>query len=47
MKIGIKDGYLIVIDTRKFAIDEPLKIPIEQIKELIKKHKCYYTQLSL
>lgn len=36
MRIGIKDGYLIVIDTRKFAIDEPLKIPIEQIKELLK-----------
>lgn len=36
MKIGIKDGYLIVIDTRKFAIDKPLKIPIEQIKELLK-----------
>lgn len=39
MRIGIKDEYLIEIDTRKFAIDEPLKIPIEQIKELIKKHK--------
>lgn len=41
MKIGLsKDKkYLIVYDTRPFAPTEPLKIPVEVIKDLIKQKK--------
>lgn len=41
MKIGLTEDkkFLIVIDTRPFAITEPLKIPVEQIKELLKQKK--------
>lgn len=42
MKIGLSDDkkFLIVIDTRKFAIEQPLKIPVEQIIELLRKNHC-------
>ena len=42
MKIGISDDkkFLIVIDTRPYAIEQPLKIPLQQIIELIRKNKC-------
>lgn len=39
MKIGLSEDkkFLIVIDTRPFAPTEPLKIPVEQIKELLRR----------
>lgn len=42
MKIGLSDDkkYLIVIDTRPYAIESPLKIPVQQIIELLRKNKC-------
>lgn len=42
MKIGISDDkkFLIVIDTRPYALDQPLKIPVQQIIELLRKNKC-------
>lgn len=41
MKIGLSEDkkYLIVIDTRPFAPTEPIKIPVEVIKDLIKQKK--------
>lgn len=41
MKIGISEDkrYLIIIDTRPFAPTEPLKIPVQQLLELLRSHK--------
>ena len=39
LKIGIQDNKLIIIDTRKFSNPEPIKIPIEIVKEIIRKNE--------
>lgn len=38
-KIGTDGKNLIVIDTRPFGIRDPIKIPLEQVKELLRKNK--------
>ena len=40
-KVGIDDEkqLLIIQDTRKFAPEEPIKIPLDILKELLRKHK--------
>lgn len=39
MKVGIKDNNLVIIDTRKFSNPDPIKIPIEIIKDIIRKNE--------